>query len=106
MSDQARESHAFACWFDAVRAILMRDWDPLGINRFPLAIDEYDEYARAIVRLLWSPRPTEGALSEYLEMTERGLNLAGGDGAKRRTVARALLALDRSEGPHPSTSSG
>ena len=88
--------HVFDCWFHAVRAILLRTWDPLHVARYPLAIDEYDEYARAIVNLLWS-NPTEGALGEYLELVERDrMHLGEGDPTKRRAVARELLALDRS----------
>lgn len=88
--------HARECWFQAVRAILLRSWDPIGINRFPLSVDEYDDYARALVNLLWS-NPTQGALTEYLELVERDrLGLGAGDASKRNAVARELLALDRS----------
>lgn len=30
---------------EAVRRILWEDWDPIGVNDHPGAIDEYDSYA-------------------------------------------------------------
>ncbi|MCA0406143.1 MAG: hypothetical protein LCH39_08340 [Proteobacteria bacterium] len=36
----------------AMRALLLRDWDPIGIAREPAAQDEYDTYAEETARLL------------------------------------------------------
>jgi hypothetical protein len=38
--------------FEAVREVLFRDWDPIGVNDNPHLADEYDDYARSICRLL------------------------------------------------------
>ena len=90
-----RDRDAFDCWTHAVRAILLRSWDPLRVKDVPLASRDYDEFVRAIVNLLWADA-SEGALTEYLELVERDrLKLGDGDGAKRRSVARELRALDR-----------
>jgi len=92
-----RDPRSAECWFQAVRAILVRTWDPLHVRNHPSAIGEYDEYANALVNLLWSPNPTAGALTEYLESIERDrMHLGDGDPGARRAVARELLALDRS----------
>ena len=83
-----------------MRAILLRAWDPLHIKDVPLASGDYDEFARAIVNLLWNGA-SEGALGEYLELVERDrLRLGAGDGATRNAVARQLRALDRTGGGH------
>ena len=38
--------------FRQVRAILMRDWDPIGVFDLPAAQDEYDSYIWPYLRLL------------------------------------------------------
>ena len=91
-----QDAHAFECWFQAVRAILLRAWDPLHVKRYPRSVGEYDEYARAIANLLQAGA-TEGALTEYLELVERDrMQLGDGNASARRSVARELLALDGS----------
>lgn len=42
---------------DAIRKILMRDWDPIGINGIPEAEDEYDSYISQIHALLIRREP-------------------------------------------------
>ena len=77
----------------AVRAILLRSWDPLRVKNVPLAARDYDEYARAIVNLLWADAG-EGALTEYLELVERDrMQLGDGDPAARAVASRQLRAL-------------
>lgn len=39
---------------DLVRALLLADWDSIGIRDEPKAQDEYDDYAPAIAELLHS----------------------------------------------------
>lgn len=35
-----------------VRAILLKQWDPIGVRDYPAAHDEYDQYLPAILNLL------------------------------------------------------
>lgn len=52
---------------DAIRQILYRDWDPIGV--FSLApVDEYDSYIGGVYRILASSR-SEEALIQLLERT-------------------------------------
>jgi hypothetical protein len=44
----ARANHLY----QAVREVLFREWDPIGVNTNPLVADEYDSYAPAICRML------------------------------------------------------
>ena len=39
-----------------VKKILWEDWDPLGVNDYEEAINEYDGYASSIVKLLLNNR--------------------------------------------------
>lgn len=41
-----------------LRRLLMREWDPIGVNGIPTARDEYDDYLRPIAWMLrrdWRP---------------------------------------------------
>jgi hypothetical protein len=78
--------------FSAVRLILMRDWDPIGIKDEPAAQDEYDAYIQPLLRLV-----TEGVSSSVLsdrllriETVEMGLS---GDRERALRVAEKLRTL-------------
>ena len=49
--EQARDYHA------AIREILLRDWDPIGVADVPEAQDEYDSYISQIYGLLIRREP-------------------------------------------------
>jgi hypothetical protein len=53
---------------EAIRQVLLHEWDPIGVSDIPEAQDEYDSYVGGIYRLLAS-----GA-SEY-QIVERLYNL-------------------------------
>lgn len=50
---------------DALRALLLRDWDPIGIADEPAAQDEYDTYADDIAQRL-STGATLAEIESYL----------------------------------------
>jgi hypothetical protein len=79
--------------FSAVRLILMRDWDPIGISEVPAAQDEYDGYVGSLLRLLRDGASSSSALSERLlriETVEMGLP---GDRERALQVADKLWRL-------------
>jgi hypothetical protein len=97
----------FECWWDEtgereLRELLYRAWDPIGVSgSFPFAVDEYDGYARRIVRLLRAGR-TDTEIAAMLEAVERdqmGLGHADRDQVSDRansSLVRAVpAALDR-----------
>ena len=62
---------------DDIRAVLLRAWDPIGINDVPEAQDEYDSYVGGVYRLLASGA-SEDQLIEHLrriETTSMGLSV-------------------------------
>ena len=78
----------------AIRVVLMRDWDPIGVADFPMAADEYDSYIGGVYRILAGTR-SEDELVEFLFFTETqtmGLSTVSRD--HLREVARNLFALD------------
>jgi len=39
-------------YHEAIRAILLKEWDPIGVSHIPEAQDEYDRYVGGVYRLL------------------------------------------------------
>ena len=44
--ERAKHYHA------AIRAILLTEWDPIGVSHIPEAQDEYDSYVAGVYKLL------------------------------------------------------
>jgi hypothetical protein len=77
----------------AVREVLLREWDPIGVADHPECSDEYDRYARAICRYL-EEGIDEFRLTAYLSQVQTvGMGLSRVDDERDRLVARRLLSL-------------
>lgn len=50
-----------------IERILLREWDPIGVDGIPEAADEYDRYAFGLYVMLHShPRPSIDEIEAYL----------------------------------------
>jgi len=78
---------------DAIRQILYRDWDPIGVcGAGPQ--DEYDNYIGAVYRILNGSR-SEDALVDFLRKTEsESMGLDSAPLEHLRPVAQKLLKLN------------
>ena len=85
---------------DNIRTMLWEKWDPIGVNQYPEANDEYDDYAPTLAKLILNG----GSETEIfnllwsIETSHMGL-----DGDEQATLgfARTLSELvhsERSEG--------
>jgi hypothetical protein len=74
----------------AVRDILLRDWDPLGIADKDGLADEYDVYVQELLSLL-AREPSVEQLALYLESIEAAL---GGMSASNRRLRAAWRLLE------------
>ncbi len=54
-----------------VRKMLWEDWDPIGVNQFPEASDEYDSYAPGVVELV-QHQASEQEILDWLWSLETG----------------------------------
>jgi len=52
-----------------IGAVLLQDWDPLGVNHIPEAQDEYESYVGGVYRLIAS-RASAAEISEHLRKSE------------------------------------
>jgi hypothetical protein len=78
----------------AIGAILLKEWDPIGVKNEPMAQDEYDRYIGGVYRLLASG-PTEQQIAAHLAGLEAGrMGLGTSSGEHLLPVARKLLSLD------------
>ena len=84
--DQARSYHT------AIREVLLREWDPIGVGDIPEAADEYDSYVSQVHGLLVRREPLY-KMVDFLWWAET--EHMGLFGNRRRTeqVAERLLRL-------------
>ena len=80
-----------------IAAILLHDWDPIGVADDPGARDEYDSYVGGVYRVL----ATGGSLAEIeAHLRDIEIHMMGYDETTREadvaraTAARRLAALD------------
>jgi hypothetical protein len=75
-----------------IRALLLTEWDPIGVHDIPSARDEYDEYVGPITKMI-----TEAALPseicDYLLSVERKEMGLTGDQRRAQLVAGRLAEL-------------
>lgn len=87
--------HRSTTWVECgkrVRAVLLTDWDPIGVGRVDAASDEYDGYALRLIGLLVRQAPQQ-ALAEFLWRTETLTMCLPGDRARVERVAARLVAI-------------
>lgn len=77
----------------AIQAILLKDWDPIGIQDVPEARDEYDGYVGGVYRLLANKASLE-AIANHLVAVERDAMGFSTPSSSRLPVARKLKQLD------------
>jgi hypothetical protein len=83
---KAREYH------EAIRSILLREWDPIGVNEVPEAQDEYDAYVSQIHGLLIRREPLH-TMVDYLWWAETEHMGLCGNRSRTEAVAQRLMHL-------------
>ncbi len=89
MSREQRASEIQA----AIRTVLFREWDPIGVNNNPLLVDEYDSYIPSLYRILSGSRSAEELVNVLAEV-ERRLGMPSHSASELRSVAASLLTLN------------
>ena len=83
-------------------ALLLRDWNPIGVPEIPQTADEYRSYVRSVYDVAVGTRSAQ-AVAEFLVRLERehmGLTVLRGWKA-RLSVAQKILDLVQDVGPIP-----
>jgi hypothetical protein len=90
-SDDQRRAKAIQ---ESIREILLRDWDPIGVNDVPEAQDEYDSYVGGVYRLLASHCSTKQMVDHLANIESQTMELGVANREHLARVANQLLALD------------
>jgi len=77
----------------AIREILLRDWDPIGVADIPEAQDEYDSYIPGIYGRLIRHIPEKELFDHLWQIQTEHMALFGNHGKTQR-VTEKLLALN------------
>jgi hypothetical protein len=81
--------------WQAVKDVLFREWDPIGVNSNPACGDEYDSYVGVIVRLLQA-EADEYKIAEHLRSLQRvSMGLSSANEERDRRIAGRLISLIR-----------
>ncbi len=87
-TDRAREIEA------AIAAVLLREWDPIGVRHEPGAQDEYDGYVGGVYRLLASGATAEQVADHLARIEREQMGFERTTAGALLPVARTLRALD------------
>ena len=89
MSDWTKRAKRY---HDAIRTILLKEWDPIGVADIPEAQDEYDAYVPGVYKRLIS-RASEEEIFTYLWEIETEYMGLCGNSSHTRAIAKRLIAL-------------
>jgi len=77
----------------AIREILLRDWDPIGVADVPEAQDEYDGYVGPVYALL-ARGASANEIATYLATVQRDAMEIAGSANDLMEVAAQLKQID------------
>jgi hypothetical protein len=77
----------------AIRDILLRDWDPIGVADVPEAQDEYDGYVEPVYGLL-AQGSSANEIATYLATVQRDAMEIAGSAKDSMEVAARLKRID------------
>lgn len=75
-----------------IQKILLKEWDPIGVQDIPEAQDEYDAYIPSIYKIIQSKKP-ESELFDYLWQVETEHMGLSGNRKHTQTIAHKLFEL-------------
>ncbi len=81
-------------YLTAIKAALLKEWDPIGVKDVPEVRDEYDSYAPHVYTLLTTGRP-QHELYDYLWRLETEHMGLKGDRQATARFAERLLRIVR-----------
>ncbi len=80
--------------FSEVRAILLKEWDPLNVEDNALLADEYDSYIPEIIKLICLGSNTAASpIIKYLEGIELSLGITTNKNGRIRAAKRLIEAV-------------
>ena len=96
--DHLEESRRYR---DAVRRILLKEWDPIGVKDVPEAQDEYDCYVPGICGLLMRRESPEEIFRHLWEIETGNMGLQGNREHTRSIASRLVAIIAKSQDRDP-----
>jgi hypothetical protein len=93
MDEQTKRGRAV---HESIRQVLLRDWDPIGVNDVPEAQDEYDSYVGGVYRMLASACSEDEIIDHLWRIESHNMGLLTADRESLRPVATKLMNLNTS----------
>lgn len=84
--DRARALHA------AIKDVLLKEWDPIGVQAIPEAQDEYDAYVSAVYSMLVTRKPVSEVFKYLLWLETEPMGLTA-DRQRTQSIAEKLVQL-------------
>jgi hypothetical protein len=78
---------------DAIREVLFKDWDPIGINDCATTVAEYDAYIAPVYRILVGSRSENDLVETFRKIEREQMGLGASSHEKLHSVANKLLEL-------------
>jgi hypothetical protein len=79
---------------EQIRQVLLRDWDPIGVQEIPEAQDEYDSYVGGVYRLLVSSAQDEELVEHLYRIERETMGLGPRDKSGLLPVVQKLRTLN------------
>ena len=83
----------------AIRLILLREWDPIGVSDEPAAQDEYDSYIHEIHGMLIQHEPKHRIIDHLWWIETEQLGLSGNRRHTKSIADRLIEFRERMEEP-------
>lgn len=77
---------------DAIRKVLIDDWDPIGVRGVAALVDEYDSYIGRVYQILCGSRSADDLVNCLARIEQAEIEVSTTE-ASRRDVAMKLLDL-------------
>ena len=79
---------------NAIRDILLKEWDPIGVKNVPEAQDEYDSYIPGVCKLLINQESSENIFQYLWKIETDNMGLTGNQ-KHTKTIAKKLAEIAR-----------
>ena len=89
MSEAAERARAL---HRRIKEVLLKEWDPIGVQAIPEAQDEYDGYVPTLYSMLIARKPIHTVLEYLLWLETEHMGLSA-DRQRTQSIAEKLVAL-------------
>ena len=77
---------------EAIKNILLNEWDPIGVSDIDEANDEYDSYVPALYKMLLTRKPVHEIFAYLWQLETEHMELSG-DRQHTEMIAERLLSI-------------